>query len=60
MFILVKFPAIWGFLQVEHFAIFWKISHLYLKHFRIVCIILSSAYIKSFIYFSLSVPVNAS
>ena len=36
------------------------ISHLYLRSFNIVCIILSAAHTKSYIYFSLSVPVNAS
>ena len=45
-----------GFLQVEGCAIFREISHLHLSNFIIVCIILSSAHIKCFIYFSLSVP----
>ena len=43
-----------GFLQVETCAIFWKISHLHLRNFSIVCIILSSAHKK--IIFFLSVP----
>ena len=44
-------------MQVEKFAIFWEISHLHLRNFSIVCIILSSAHIISVIYFSVSVPV---
>ena len=40
--------------QVEKRAIFWKISHPHLPNFSIVCIILSSAHIHCFIYFSLS------
>ena len=44
-------------MQVEKCAIFWEISHLHWRNFSIVCIILSSAHTKSFIYFSLSVPV---
>ena len=46
-----------GSLQVEKFAIFWKISHLHLRIFIIFHIIQSSAHIKSLIYFSLPVPV---
>ena len=43
--------------QVEKCAKFWEISHLHLRNFSLtVCIILSSAHIKSLIYFSLSVP----
>ena len=36
----------------------WDISHLHLRNFSIVCIVLSSAHIKCFIYFSLSVRQN--
>ena len=43
-------------MQVEKCAIFWEINHLHLRNFSRVCIILSSAHIKSFTYFSLSVP----
>ena len=46
------------FLQVEKYAIFWEISHLHLRNVSTVCIILSSAHIKSFIYFSSSVPLK--
>ena len=35
---------------------FWGKNHLHLRNFSIVCIILSSAHIKSFSYLSLSVP----
>ena len=44
-------------MQVEKYAIFWEISHLHLRNFSIVYIILSSTHIKRFIYFSLSVLV---
>ena len=44
-------------MQVEKYAIFLEISHLHLRNFGIVCITLSSAHVKGFIYFSLSVPV---
>ena len=40
-----------GLLQVEKCVIFWEISHLQLRKFSIVCIMLSSAHIKSFILF---------
>ena len=45
-----------GFCKLQRCAIFWEISHLHLKNFRIVCIVLFSAHIKCIIYFSLSVP----
>ena len=35
-----------GFLQVEKCAIFWARTHLHLRNFSIVCIILSSAHIN--------------
>ena len=52
-----NFQKFRGLLQVEKCDIFWEISHIHWGNFSIVCIILSSAHIKSFIYFSLSVPV---
>ena len=45
------------FCKFKKCVIFWEISHQHQRNFSIVCIILSSTHIKSFIYFSLSVPV---
>ena len=49
-----KFRSFWRFKKCP---IFWKISHQHQRNFSIVRIMLSSAHIKSFIYFSLSIPV---
>ena len=49
-------------MQVEKYAVSCEISYLHLINFNIVCIILSSAHVKSFylfiffVYFPLSVP----
>ena len=55
--VLFKFPEFRDFWKLKKCPIFWKISHQHQKNFSIVCIMLSSAHIKSFIYFSLSIPV---